>query len=332
MKEILISVIVPAYNIGPYIGRCLDSILNQSYQSLEIIAVDDGSTDETGKIIDQYAAKDSRIIPIHKENGGVSSARLTGISKATGLYIGFVDGDDYIEPEMYEHLLENALKYHADISHCGYRMIFPDYHYYDYYGTQILKEQDHNEALIDLLLGNQIEPSLGNKLFHRKTLSSFRDSSLWDSDIRINEDLLMNYLCFKEANKSVYEDKTYYHYILRKGSAATSRQERYKLIDPLKVITIIKDDVVGNEELYHIAYQRYLRALMNIAMQKEWKEDSNESKKALKKELHSPDFDERCTSKKLKGMVIGVSYFSIAYRMVRIIYERITGVSNKYKV
>ena len=251
MKDILVSVIVPAYNIELYIGRCLDSILNQSYQSLEIIVVDDGSTDETGKIIDQYAAKDSRIIPIHKENGGVSSARLTGISKATGSYIGFVDGDDYIEPEMYEHLLENALKYHADISHCGYRMIFPDYHYYDYYGTQILKEQDHNEALFDLLLGNQIEPSLWNKLFHRKMLSSFQDSSLWDSEIRINEDLLMNYLCFKEANKSVYEDKTYYHYILRKGSAATSRQERYKLIDPLKVITIIKNDVVGSDIYEH---------------------------------------------------------------------------------
>lgn len=332
MKDILVSVIVPAYNIEPYIGRCLDSILNQSYQSLEIIVVDDGSKDETGKIIDQYAGKDSRIVPIHKENGGVSSARLAGISRATGSYIAFVDGDDYLEPEMYEHLLNNALKYHADISHCGYKMVFPDGHSDDYYGTQVLKEQDHNAALADLLLGNQIEPSLCNKLFHRETIVLLSNSTLWDSQIRINEDLLMNYLFFKKANKSVYEDKTFYHYILRKGSAATSKRERYKLMDPLKVITIIKNDVVGQKELYCIAYQRYLRALMNIAMQQDWKEDSKEAKNILKKELHSQNFDVQCMSKKLKWMVIGVVYFSLSYKMVRIIYERVTGVANKYKI
>ena len=115
-----------------YIGRCLDSILAQTHKRIEIIIVDDGSTDGTGIIIDQYASIDQRIIPIHKENGGVTSARIDGIKKASGEYLGFVDGDDYIEPEMFEKLLDNAIKYDADISHCGYQMVFPgrvEYYY-----------------------------------------------------------------------------------------------------------------------------------------------------------------------------------------------------------
>lgn len=97
MSSVLISIIVPAYNIESHIGRCLDSILAQTHKRIEIIIVDDGSTDGTGIIIDQYASIDQRIIPIHKENGGVTSARIDGIKKASGEYLGFVDGDDYIE-------------------------------------------------------------------------------------------------------------------------------------------------------------------------------------------------------------------------------------------
>ena len=101
MDEKLVSVIIPAYNIEDYIGRCLDSIISQTYKNLEIIVVDDGSRDRTGEILDNYAKKDRRIKVIHKENGGVSSARNKGIEVAEGDYIGFIDGDDLIEPEMY---------------------------------------------------------------------------------------------------------------------------------------------------------------------------------------------------------------------------------------
>ena len=94
MDEKLVSVIIPAYNIEDYIGRCLDSVLSQTYKNLEILVVDDGSSDCTGEILDDYEKKDQRIRVIHKENGGVSSARNIGIEAATGDYIGFVDGDD----------------------------------------------------------------------------------------------------------------------------------------------------------------------------------------------------------------------------------------------
>ena len=112
-----ISVVVPVFNIEKYVERCAYSILNQTYANLEIIMVD-GS----GKIIDQIAASDSRIKVIHKENGGVTSARMAGIKSATGEWIGFVDGDDEVEPDMFRHLLQNAIIYQADISHCGYQM------------------------------------------------------------------------------------------------------------------------------------------------------------------------------------------------------------------
>ena len=121
-----ISIIVPAYNIAAWLPRCLDSILGQTYQNLEVIVVDDGSTDHTGDILERYAAMDARIRPLRKANGGVTSARLEGIRYADGEWIGFVDGDDEIEPDMYERLMGNALKYSADISHCGYQMVFSD--------------------------------------------------------------------------------------------------------------------------------------------------------------------------------------------------------------
>ena len=102
-----ISVIVPVYNVEQYLPQCLDSIINQTYKNLEIICVDDGSPDNSGKILDEYAKKDKRIKVIHQENQGVSVARNTGLDNATGKYIGFVDPDDWIEADYYETLTAN---------------------------------------------------------------------------------------------------------------------------------------------------------------------------------------------------------------------------------
>ncbi len=114
-----ISIIVPVYKVEPYLRKCLDSIVNQTYRNLQIILVDDGSPDNCGKICDEYAARDRRIEVIHQENGGVSAARNAGLNLADGDYIGWVDSDDWIEPGMYGYLLENALKYGADIAVCS---------------------------------------------------------------------------------------------------------------------------------------------------------------------------------------------------------------------
>ncbi|OUQ02420.1 hypothetical protein B5E92_14680 [Erysipelatoclostridium sp. An15] len=161
----LLSIIIPAYNIEPYIGRCLESLIIQTYKNLEIIVVDDGSTDNTLSIIKEYCNKDNRINVIHKKNEGVSVARLIGMKKASGEYIGFVDGDDIVEKDMFEFLINNAKKYGTDISHCGYVMDFPDGHSDYYYNTGRIIIQNNSKGLEDLLGGKYIEPGLCNKIY-----------------------------------------------------------------------------------------------------------------------------------------------------------------------
>ena len=126
MPTELISIIVPVFNLEHELSRCLDSILAQTYDHIEVLVVDDGSRDGSEAVIRRYAERDHRVKPFFQKNAGVTAARLHGVAEAAGAWIGFVDGDDEIEPDMYERLLQNALNYQADISHCGYRMCFPD--------------------------------------------------------------------------------------------------------------------------------------------------------------------------------------------------------------
>lgn len=126
MDAPLISVIVPVYKVEKYLDCCVQSIVDQTYRNLEIILVDDGSPDNCPAMCDAWAAKDSRIKVIHKENGGLSDARNAGMVEATGLYIGFVDSDDYIAPEMYRLLYERLTADGSDIAACGVEMVFED--------------------------------------------------------------------------------------------------------------------------------------------------------------------------------------------------------------
>ena len=174
MEGETISVIIPAYNVAPWLPRCLDSILAQTYPKLEIIVVDDGSADNARQVMEDYAARDGRIRPIFKENGGVTSARLAGVAAATGEWVGFADGDDAIDPDMYRHLLENAHTYDADISHCGHRVEFPDGRVAYVHNTGGLRQQDNLTGLRDLLDGGQVESSLCTKLYRRETVGDIR--------------------------------------------------------------------------------------------------------------------------------------------------------------
>ena len=119
MNKPLISVIVPVYKVEKYLERCVKSICAQTYQNLEIVLVDDGSPDQCGEMCDMFAKQDSRIRVVHKENGGLSDARNAGLDVMTGDYVGFVDSDDWIEPDMYQVLYERLIKEKAEISCCG---------------------------------------------------------------------------------------------------------------------------------------------------------------------------------------------------------------------
>lgn len=233
MTQERISVIVPAYNIADRLPGCLDSLLAQTHEALEVIVVNDGSTDGTGAVADAYAAGDRRIRVIHKENGGVTSARLRGVEAALGDWIGFADGDDEIEPDMYARLLRNACAHGADITHCGHRVIFPDGRIEYVHNTGVLRIQDRKTGLQDLMDGGLIDASLCTKLYRRKLADGLREKM--DLSVKNNEDYLMNYHLFMGANISVFEDFCPYHYILRRGSASYRKLTEHMLFDPIRV-------------------------------------------------------------------------------------------------
>jgi len=123
MSSPKISIIVPVYNVENYLCKCVDSILEQTYKEIELILIDDGSTDSSGVICDKYKNKDTRVFVIHKKNEGVSSARNCGLKVAVGDYVGFVDSDDYVLNDMYEYLLNLSIMYNADITSCSFSVI-----------------------------------------------------------------------------------------------------------------------------------------------------------------------------------------------------------------
>lgn len=279
----LISVIIPVYNIAADLPRCLDSVLAQRYPHIEIIAVDDGSSDHSGRILDQYAQKHPGIRVIHKENGGVTSARLRGVAEASGEWIGFVDGDDEIEPDMYERLLTNAVKYHAEISHCGYRMVFDDGRVNWFHNTGDVKVYNTTAALRELLSGERIEPGLCNKLFHRSLFQGLE----MDPGIRINEDLLMNYYLFSGAKTSVFDDWCPYHYIVRNTSASRAKMNPHKIYDPIRVKKIIRQ--AAGAELHDDARKAYVNTCINtyhtlLGAGKEYRTDLRKVRELLKQE------------------------------------------------
>lgn len=333
-----ISIIIPAYNIKDYLGKCLDSVCAQSYHNLEIIVVDDGSIDGTAEIIDQYASRDKRIKVIHKSNGGVTSARLAGVSVATGVFIGFVDGDDYIEPDMYRRLYDNAVHYQADIAHCGYQMVFPNARVDYYYNSGKIKVQDKETGMKDLLEGTIVEPGLWNKLYRKSLFHVLMDSDKMSYDIKINEDLLMNFYLFREAKKAVFEDVCLYHYLLRKNSAATSAMNVNKLQDPIKVTKIILDETKSEMDLHNIMEERLIRQLINLETFKENKDQivlvrecrkmgHIELSNMMKDILKSPSLN-----MKIKMMAVFACKMPCLYRCIYQTYSKLTGLDRKYVV
>lgn len=234
-----ISVVVPAYNNAMWLPRSLDSLLAQTYENLEIIVVNDGSTDDTKAVLDEYAKKDHRIKVIHKDNGGVTSARLRGVAEASGDWIGFMDGDDVIEPRMYQRLLENAHSCDAHISHCGHQVHFPDGRVSYVHNTGEILRQDHLAGLRDLLDGGKVESSLCTKLFRRELFDGL--AGWMDPTVKNNEDYLMNYYLFSQADQAIFEDICPYYYILRQGSASYNVLHEHSIFDPIRVRQMILD-------------------------------------------------------------------------------------------
>lgn len=331
-----ISIIIPAYNIADYLGRTLDSVLSQTYKNLEILIVNDGSRDKTPKVIEDYEKKDARIRGIHKENGGVTSARLRGIQEATGQWIGFVDGDDVIEPWMYEKLLSNADQYHADISHCGYQMVLPSGKVRLYHDTKKIIVQDNQHGIVDLLSCRMVEPGICNKLYRAELVKSVMRSVDMNTEIKNTEDLLMNFYLFRASQRSVFEDVCPYRYIVRQGSAANSAINEHQLLDSLRVRKILFAETTHNSEQHTIVANQLIRDLVTLSSMDASKARTlivpirREMRKQLRQMLPQV-LKEPIYTLKSKTTALWVSIFPSMYRWVHNIYAKATGIDKIYE-
>ncbi|GMN90260.1 glycosyltransferase family 2 protein [Francisella sciaenopsi] len=210
-KLALISVIIPVYNVQDYLVRCLESVINQTYKSLEIILVNDGSTDNSLEICQQYINKDSRIILINKKNGGLSSARNAGLDIYKGKYITFIDSDDWVALDYINTLYQNIIDNNADISIVGFENVY-DFNVEDISNTNKIKIFSQKEAVNKLIL-NKLETSAWGKLFNSFLYKKnrFREGIIF-------EDLDIMYKLFLSANKIVRNSSIKYFYFQRKSS------------------------------------------------------------------------------------------------------------------
>mgnify|MGYP002514942113 CR=1 FL=1 len=215
----LISVVVPVYKVEKYLDRCVQSLVNQTLKDMEIILVDDGSPDNCGAICDAYAQKDSRIRVIHKENGGLSSARNAALEVAQGEYFGFVDSDDWIEPEMYETLLAGIQKYDAQMAYGGR---------YDIDGNTGEKTRglcprkeeciSGMEMLGRVFLWENCDSAAWDKLYHRSLFEGIRYPQGYNS-----EDIAIFYKLMERVDKVAMCDKPMYNYLHRPNSITTAK-------------------------------------------------------------------------------------------------------------
>ena len=214
--ESLISVVIPAFNAEKTISKCIKSILNQSYSNLDIIVVNDGSTDNTEKITKKIISEDKRVRLFTIKNQGVSHARNFGIDHAEGDFITFVDSDDYIDQEMYEMLLRLMEKHKVKIAHCSYKSVLETGETLSIVGNHgRIVEQNHDDALRCIIEGKLFIGGLCNKLYSYDLFQSHR----LDESIKINEDILLNFQLFSQVEKSVYCDYPYYNYLNHQGSS-----------------------------------------------------------------------------------------------------------------
>ncbi len=221
MSEKKISIIVPVYNVEAYLKRCIFSILSQSYRNLEIVLVDDGSSDGSGMICDQFAAKDKRVKVIHQKNQGLVVARKTGLAAAKGVYTGFVDGDDYIDENMYEALVTALERQQADFIHSGYIKDSGLCFGVRYENKYVLnKVQDREKLLKELVFDitneQSLSPGIWSKLFRRELIiEAYRKVPDHQS---YGEDLLCLCACIMNCKSFGVIPEAYYHYVSRKDS------------------------------------------------------------------------------------------------------------------
>lgn len=242
-----ISIIIPIYNVEAYLPQCLDSVIHQTYQDLEIILVNDGSTDACPQICETYAAKDKRIIVINRSNGGSAEARNEGIRQATGTYIAFVDSDDVLSTELYQKLWETVVDNNSDVAECHFRTFENEV---DIEIREVDKNKDteifNTENSLKALLDGNLSVVVWNKIYKREII---RD--IFFPTGRYIDDIYFTYKVFAKAKKIVKTSDVLYFY-RNHGGSIMGRDYSLKRLDGL----------AANEEMMHY-FEKYFPNLHN---------------------------------------------------------------------
>lgn len=322
MNNPLISIIVPVYNVEEYLDRCVNSIVNQTYQKLEIILVDDGSTDSSGKKCDEWKEKDNRIIVIHKENGGQASARNKGINISNGELIGFVDSDDYIDLTMYESMLRILVETDSDIVECNMLRFENQEDDCCVSGTGEKLEMDQKESIYDFITEDHLQCTVPNMLLKREIAKSV----LFEEG-KTHEDILWPYRVYMLSNKVTYIDLTYYFYYQRSDSTMNRAysERRFDGLDALEErANIVKNDY---PQYYNLATRNYLGSCM-YQYQFLCRQPANDEYKRYKTILHK-----RFCDGDQKALLDGASLkYRFWYRMFRISPNLTAGIRNTLKI
>lgn len=253
----LISIIVPVYNVADYLPRCLDSIVAQTYRALDIILIDDGSTDHSGDICDQYALTDCRIRVVHQPNGGQSSARNAGLDVAKGDYIAFVDSDDMVSADYIEVMYRNLIDYDADISEVAFVKCPPDQAAVLDITSHTTYQYSSEEAIESTLYQKRLDTGVWCKLFKRELFDNVR----FVVGV-LYEDLEIIPRLYVKCGKIVWSGRQLYYYTTRNNSSLGAFS--LKRLDVLDIVDDIERRLAHNPTLLRAAQDRKLSANFNI--------------------------------------------------------------------
>ena len=238
----MISVIIPVYNVEKYLAECVNSVLAQTYTDWEIILVDDGATDSSGAICDEYAAKDPRILVIHRENGGLSAARNTGLKAARGEYVYFLDSDDYIEPHSLEQLADTARRERADVVFFDGYVFFDECEDDDSVSRYIRKDtyprQNGRKILLQLLENGEYRTAVPLMIFRKDYLL---ENNLWFLEGVIHEDELFTFLVFNADGQVAHCHEQLYARRIRPASIMTASGALRRYDSMLRIYYVLSE-------------------------------------------------------------------------------------------
>lgn len=308
----MISIVVPVFNTMDKLPKCIESILKQTYDDIELILVDDGSTDDSYSVCMQYAEKDRRVKVFRQDNQGVSVARNKGIELASGKYIGFIDSDDYIDPDMFEELVK-FIEEGYDLAACGYvAETVSGVIQYETKGD-ILALNSREDIFRRMFQGDGFGPNVCNKLLKRDIIE--KQNIRFPEGLKIGEDMVMLCLYVYHCTKAVYYPNAMYHYVTLEDSAYHKRFTRgefdmsfYEEIKAHKIVyNKLQEDCV--REVFVIKmYYVYLRALKFLCMANiPDKELYHELLKFLRRNLLNYVFSNVTIKQKLHALIMTVN-------------------------